>query len=58
MSLHVIVNGLKNLKPQDISDISGIITQAGVGGVKMACDKKKEFQPIKFFRRCSKNLVS
>jgi len=33
MSLHVIVNGLKNLKPQNISDIYGINKQAGgVGG--------------------------
>jgi hypothetical protein len=32
MSLHVIVNGLKDLKTQNISDISGIIKKAGVGG--------------------------
>jgi hypothetical protein len=55
VSLHVIVNGLKNLKPQDISDTSGIITL--VEGAMMAYDKKKEFQQISYHEETDFSLL-
>jgi hypothetical protein len=56
VSLQIIVIDFENLKPQEISGISGIIPQ--VGGAKMAYDKKKEFQPIKVFLTALNKLPS